>query len=280
MSGYPHLDWFSRELGIPPASLIRGFELERAFHTAILAEADAQRRQQLYADIYAQVHPLYRVAHDPESRIRSKLATVDRFESELRGRSVLDVGCGDGAFLNAVSRRLPHGRLQGIDVDVSGTIPSPAVEYRQTNVVEFTVDTEFDVVFSDNVMEHIAPADMPAHLESVYRALKPGGTLIVIMPHRLFGPHDVTRIIDNTYSNRVPAMGSHLNESTYTEMMAALRRGGFTRLRARHPQRTAGVRISPRMYGLLEQNTWLLRVLRSVRPRFQLSLVLMAQRPS
>jgi len=278
MSQYPHVEWFARETGIPASNLIRGFELERDFHATILAEPDANRRQQLYAQIYSQVHPLYRVSRDVEQRIRSKQLNVKRFQEALRGKSILDVGWGDGAFLQAVDRELPHGQLLGIDVDIGSAIPSPIIEYRSTSVVEFHLEVEFDVVFSDNVTEHIAPADLPVHLASIHRALKPGGTFILIMPHRFFGPSDVTRIIDNTYSNRVPAMGSHLNESTYREMRAALQRSGFVNLRPHRLVKVLGRRTNLAAYCWAEQNAWLLNLLRRVRPRFAYTLVLIAQK--
>jgi SAM-dependent methyltransferase len=161
---------------------------------------------------------------------------------------------------------LPHGELVGIDVSTP-VIPDSRTSIRFTaaNVVEFEVGKRFDVVFSDNVLEHIAPADLGAHLRSLHKALRPGGQLILLTPNRNFGPSDVTRIIDYTYSNRVPAQGTHLNESSFTELLPVLQQYGFGEFRTVVPvpklKHLVPLRISPGWLKAVERSRFLLWLL-------------------
>lgn len=83
----------------------------------------------------------------------------------------------------------------------------------------------YDVVISDQVLEHLHPDDIAAHLLGVHQILKPGGRYIFGTPHRFSGPHDVSRVFK---CDR--ALGMHLKEYTYREFMTALRQVGFKRM--------------------------------------------------
>lgn len=257
---YPCLAAFSREIGIPAEALVQAFEIEKAFHDAVLAEPDRDRRRELIRNVYAAVHPIYgktEQPYDPSRNMQNWL--IQRLRKLWAHSAVLDIGCGRGDLLRGIAEHLPHGRLVGMDAsdamlprDVEG------IEFVAADIVSFDVGDPFDVVVSQNVTEHVPSVDLDEHLRSVRRALKPGGTFVLMMPHRLFGPSDVTRIVDNSYSNRVPAMGTHLNESTNREMMAALRRHGFRRFRP-----VAGLPLSAQL--LIESSGLLLAMVYRLR---------------
>jgi 2-polyprenyl-3-methyl-5-hydroxy-6-metoxy-1,4-benzoquinol methylase len=257
---YPCLDHFASTIGLPPAALAKAYEIEKVFHERILREADFATRQRLYREVYETVHAIYGSVPSDEvfaSEPNPKEHTLWLFGSELANRSVLDVGCGRGELLVGIARRLPHGRLVGLDVAVPPSNGKLGIEFRAADIVAFDAAEGFEVVFSDNVIEHIAPADLDAHLQSVRRALRPGGTFIVLTPNRLFGPWDVTRIVDDNYANAVPAQGTHLNEMTYRELLPALARNGFGRFRtvlplAKVQRRFRSVRLPAQVMSLAE----------------------------
>lgn len=227
MNNYPSLYQFSKDIGITPEKLIKAFEYEKDFHEKILEESDFNKRQLLYEDVYSTVHEIYETTkHAPDPNKKHK--TVKLFKKELYEKSVLDIGCGEGNFLLCIENKLKHKRLVGLDVSVGVLPKSSKVEFIKTNIVNFDLGDKFDVITSDNVMEHIAPNDIDIHLRSVVRHLKSKGTLIIMMPNRLFGPNDVTRIIDYTNSNIVPAKGTHLSEMSYKEIIKLLKEHGFT----------------------------------------------------
>ncbi len=108
-----------------------------------------------------------------------------------RGR-ILDVGCGDGAFLRT-ARNLGWA-VQGLEPDLRAA----AVARRHgISVIESPLEhaplpvDSFDVITMSHVIEH-APAPVPV-LAAARRALTPGGDLLVFTPnaeswgHAMFG---------------------------------------------------------------------------------------------
>ncbi|HEX5983686.1 MAG TPA: class I SAM-dependent methyltransferase, partial [Solirubrobacterales bacterium] len=82
-----------------------------------------------------------------------------------------------------------------------------------------------DLAFSHDVVEHLHPDDMLDHARAVLRVLRPGGVYVCITPNRLSGPHDVSRHFAESPE------GFHLREYSATELAAALRQSGFSRVK-------------------------------------------------
>lgn len=261
---YPHLDWLAREYAINADALVEIFMLEQAFHSTILATAGADDRKRQYNSLYNEVHRLKRAGATAEPQEDETTAVharmVQTFRREMENKSVLEVGCGNGQFLSELVRLIPHGRLCGLDTsDVDLPQNGASIEFLRKDIIDFEVEQPFDVVYSHQVLEHIAPADLPTHLQSVQSALKPGGKLIVVLPNRFWGPQDITRIIDNTFTGRVRAMGSHLNESSYGELLPILEAHGFHNIRTILPfgayiPALRHVRVRPWLNQFFERN--------------------------
>lgn len=89
---------------------------------------------------------------------------------------VLDVGCHDGAMVNEFP-----GRIRvGIDID---PLPTRPVHYVRGDGrrLPFLEDT-FDWIFALEVIEHLPERE--GLVPSALRVLKPGGRLIISVPHR------------------------------------------------------------------------------------------------
>lgn len=109
--------------------------------------------------------------------------------SASKGLKVLDVGCGNGYVLYQYAR---HGaEVTGVDltrtaVDLSrkrfalGALPGDFVEV-DGNRLPFP-DQHFDIVCSMGVLHHIA--DPRPMVDEIFRVLKPGGRLIVMLYYR------------------------------------------------------------------------------------------------
>lgn len=265
-------------MGLSADILVRSFALEKAFHEAMRHEADPARRRVMYDELYTRVFEIYgaefRINLDAESG--PKDAMVEMLRPELQGRAILDIGCGAGEFLLSCARRIEPSRLLGIDVFAKDMdVPEKRLRFRRADVIRFDLGEHFDMVVTDNVMEHIAPQDVADHLASIHQALVPGGLLMIFTPNRAFGPWDVTRILDDTYAGNIPAQGSHLHEYTHAELAETLTQAGFVDLHAIHPKARIGLRpaqtrtgIEPLLRG--ERHPALMQRLKAVDKRFRL----------
>jgi SAM-dependent methyltransferase len=102
--------------------------------------------------------------------------------ADVRGKLVLDVGCGMGRFSDVISRW--GGRVVGIDL--SSAVDAALGNLRERKNVDlaqadvfhlpFRPGT-FDVIFSIGVLHHTP--DTRAAFDSLPRLLKPGGTIAV-----------------------------------------------------------------------------------------------------
>jgi SAM-dependent methyltransferase len=117
---------------------------------------------------------------------------------DLRGdEAVLDMGCGRGAVLTAVARRLPSGRVTGIDIwsrmDQSGNARDVTLRNAELEGVSNRVtietgdmralpfpDASFDLVVSSLAIHNIrSGADRRKAVAEAYRVLRPGGRLVI-----------------------------------------------------------------------------------------------------
>lgn len=264
---------FAAKLGITPEKLIKVFEIERDFHSRILREEDGEKRKEMYREVYETVHRIYGTQPVAAGAVNPKDRIVRLFRKELSGKSILEVGCGNGLFLQSVARLLPHRDLVGLDISAP-VLPAhqDGIRFVRADIIDFTTQEKFDVVFSEHVIEHIAPADLPAHLDSLNNALAEDGVLIVCAPNGNFGPSDVTRILDRSHMGRTAAMGTHLHEPTHRELMDMLRRHGFNTFKTVFPfmkvrNYLGFVRFNANFTAYIEGNPTLMKFLHSIRYR-------------
>ncbi|MFZ4543725.1 MAG: class I SAM-dependent methyltransferase [Saprospiraceae bacterium] len=233
MSKYPYLHTISQRSGIPADKLQEIYEMEHKFYHEIMNEPSFDARQKLYEYVYMRIHEIYCSPLKTyfQDRIPIKTKIARQFENELKNKSLLDVGCGDGTFLYALSAsKLKTKELYGLDIKAP-SFPDDEFGSRincfQRNIIRYEIDQKFDNLMLDNVYEHIAPQDKTDFLNSITKSLKPGGKLIMIIPHKFFGPTDFTTIIEGTFRGKIPAQCVHLNETTFTEVMADLQAYGY-----------------------------------------------------
>jgi trans-aconitate methyltransferase len=93
-----------------------------------------------------------------------------------RGERILDLGCGDGALTEA----LVAAGCDVVAVDASAEQVAGAqargLDARVARAEALAFDREFDAVFSNAVLHWIPDAD--GVIDSVFRALKPGGRFV------------------------------------------------------------------------------------------------------
>lgn len=92
---------------------------------------------------------------------------------------------------------------------------------------KFTSKDYYDVVISNQVIEHLHPDDVSDHFKNVYRILTNNGRYIFSTPHCYLGPADVSRVFK--YEKPICM---HLKEYTYKEIKELLDCAGFQNVRA------------------------------------------------
>ena len=103
-------------------------------------------------------------------------------------QSLLDVGCNVGGLLQGVAQTNPHIRLAGIEVnreavaEARRVLPSASLHVCGAEAMPFA-DAEFDCATCIEVLEHIPNALRRPALQEIYRVLKPGGHLVLQVPH-------------------------------------------------------------------------------------------------
>jgi SAM-dependent methyltransferase len=101
------------------------------------------------------------------------------------GRRVLDVGCGVGMYTAAFLRETPH--VWGVEIEFERALEAreraAGVAQSPGERLPFPDDT-FDVVFSHEVLEHVA--DDRACAAEMARVTRPGGRIVVFVPNRLY----------------------------------------------------------------------------------------------
>ena len=116
------------------------------------------------------------------------LPLADGLPEQLRaGVDVADIGCGSGHAINVMAQAFPASRFTGVDFSEEGLAVGAAeadrrglanATFRQHDVAELDASETYGVI---TVFDAIHDQAQPARvLENIYRALRPGGILLMV----------------------------------------------------------------------------------------------------
>lgn len=227
------------------------------YYAKRLRECNPQERKILYSEAYSAVSKLgikRFSSDDPECRTAGSSKIIAQSLSHLvkRNDRVLEIGCGRGY----TSLKLAPKVKSMVGIDVSDSVIAESnelitkygiknLEVRLVSAFELKenfIKNEFDACISIDTIEHLHPDDAKEHLRQIFYVLKPGGRYIIQMPNRLNGPHDITKQI---FPGEHHALGFHLNESTYQEMIKIMRSIGFNRFKVFIPIKFLKLDLNP-----------------------------------
>jgi hypothetical protein len=210
----------------------RHYEVERGLAER-LKRASRDERKAIYATMYEELfravpdHPrLRRRDHVDRSAAltRTKLAMLAGFLDA--SKVFLEFAPGDCHLVSAAAGRV--AQAYGVDISDQRSPEMAAAAGFQLIVYDgYALDGipagSVDVVFSDQLIEHLHPEDTRLHFELAFRLLKREGMYLFRTPHALSGPHDVSMYFSDV------AEGFHLKEWSYRELRGLLADVGFRR---------------------------------------------------
>jgi SAM-dependent methyltransferase len=177
------------------------------------------------------------------SELDERLSAIAELVTARRPAQVLDIGCGEGVLLDALSSTLPGALLVGIDA------VAPPPDARWTGVTGDIASYlpfasgSFDVVVAGEVIEHVPVPDLM--LAEIRRILRPDGRLVLSTPNivswanRVLVPMGIQPLFTETSSEvhlgrrwKVLGQGNqvqgHLKVFSHRALAELLHRSGFT----------------------------------------------------
>lgn len=85
-------------------------------------------------------------------------------------------------------------------------------------------DGSIDIFYADNVFEHLCPDEFPKTMKLLYKKLKKGARLILIIPNKYVGPGDVSKFFLKMGEKPV---GFHFMEQSCHDVINGYKQFGF-----------------------------------------------------
>ncbi len=105
---------------------------------------------------------------------------IRRHLGDLRGRRVLDVGCGKGRFARAFKQQEPEAEIWGLDIseEMLRFVP-PEIPTRAGSMTDLPFeDAFFDAAYATESLEHAV--EIARAVSEICRVVKPGGRIAII----------------------------------------------------------------------------------------------------
>ena len=201
------------------------YRIEKAIATRLKKATREERRiihQTMYDELFKQVPDHPRLKHREDWMItalanRNKLKLIEKFIN--KSTVFVEFAPGDCRFAMDICNRVNF--IYGVDIsDQSGQFDNVPNNFELIIYDGYNLgmqESSVDVVFSDQLIEHLHPDDTEFHFQLVRKILRPQGAYIFRTPHRFSGPHDVSRYFSDE------AEGFHLKEWTYSEIAKILK---------------------------------------------------------
>jgi SAM-dependent methyltransferase len=206
----------------------------------------------MYDEIFSKVpdHPRLTKRRSEELTSRAnknKLSLVNKFLNPLA--LFVEFGPGDCRFVFEVAKKVKFSYAVDIYDQRNPTDNVPEnfnlIIYDGYNLEDIETNS-IDLVFSDQLIEHIHEEDTKLHFELVHRILKKGGKYVFRTPHKFTGPHDISKFF--SYEPE----GFHLKEWTYTEINKLLMDLEYSRFHTYWNARGLNVRLPNTYFNILE----------------------------
>jgi ubiquinone/menaquinone biosynthesis C-methylase UbiE len=197
-----------------------------------LRTAEREQRRQLYSEVYDTFFKS--IEHLPQIKVseEEREKQIDYLLREVKpylnpDMLFLELGAGDCKLALRVAESVEKVLvIEASDEVIQDIETPPNFELMIADSTAIPLeDNSIDVVFSNQVMEHLHPEDAQEQLINIYRVLKPGGIYLCMTPNRISGPHDISKYFDED------PKGLHLKEYTGYELVMLFKSTGFASAR-------------------------------------------------
>jgi ubiquinone biosynthesis O-methyltransferase len=149
--------------------------------------SEEKKRMYFYEEVLAPEFDSKMNMYDTLKRVEviyNELLSPEKYD--LNGKTLLDAGCGTGWFSKPAAER--GAKVTSMDLGEK-LLEEVKKKCESTRVVGSIMempfeDNSFDYVVSSEVIEHIPDAN--AAIKELYRVLKPGGTLVLTTPNKVW----------------------------------------------------------------------------------------------
>ena len=208
------------------------YEAEKKWHRMLMGEIDAKKRLDLYRQAYSDISAIDRERLGMETAQGFSEGYTALLAPWLRGREVLEIGCGYGFAIKAFAPFV--NRIVGTEI-APEIVAIAKTRLRHAGINNFDIilqpaqgldspDESWDVVFTDDVWEHLHPEDAAEAARRVFKVLRPGGRFILGTVNRHCGPFDISCYFK---ARGECADGLHLFEWEYGALAKQLTDSGF-----------------------------------------------------
>ncbi len=216
----------SDQTPISEQMVLTHWELEKQLTHDLLSTVPEQRWEtfeRCYSQLYQEINWLNKLGSTSSE-------TLEMWRSVLGSppQQIYEIGSGKGDLISYLARcgfdcKATEITRERGEKHVAGACPNLAWKTSDgVHLHHFEPNQTYDVVISDQVIEHLHPEDLETHLKAVQQILVNEGRYIFRTPHRFTGPYDVSRVLELN-----EPQGMHLKEYTYQELTKALNQAGF-----------------------------------------------------
>jgi 2-polyprenyl-3-methyl-5-hydroxy-6-metoxy-1,4-benzoquinol methylase len=206
------------------------FLLERELAKKLL-HTTVNERKTAYKKLYSEFFDKFpKASYDSIGNITHKIEWQMKFLKPFLHQNsfFVEIGAGNCLLSLEVSKKVK----QVVAYEVAESVPH--IDNIPQNFclkvfdgVDFhELDNSIDLVYSNDVFEHLHIEDTFHHVNQYYKMLNKGGKLVIVTPNSLTGPHDISR----NFSTKPE--GFHMKEYTYLELREILVSNGFRKIKA------------------------------------------------
>jgi len=232
------------------------YNVEKALATRLKAANQADRKviySSMYDELFTKVpdHPRLTTrsnSNESAKKVSHKIALLKSFLSPEC--TFVEFAPGDGRLLKHAAQYCE----QAIGIDISDQRESTETFPTNTNLIVYDgydlgkiSDSSVDIVFSDQLIEHLHTDDVEIHFDNIKRILKNGGKYIFRTPHAYSGPHDVSQ-----YFSPTPEC-FHLKEWTFVDADELVMNNRFSKIKYYWSAKSIHIRF-PRFYFTIAES--------------------------